>query len=136
MNFLGDSSTDLFFKTTFRTLKVSTPAVVLKGEKGDSGNLSGNLMTGISMTIDPNEAIQDKLEISAWDEDKIMDEIIGSILPLQTKDLIALGEKEGGTFFWQEIFGSPHGLSGKNCDKMNKHPKLASTWKGEVLIHV
>ena len=63
MSLLGGSSTDLFFKTTFRTLKVSTPAVVLKGEKGEKVNLSGNLMTGISMTIDPNEALQDKLEI-------------------------------------------------------------------------
>ena len=125
----GGSTCDLYFKTTFRKLQVRSPVVLLKGD-------SGFINTGISMTIDLNEAIQDKLEISAWDKDRIEDEIIGNFLPLKTKDLIALGEKEGGTFFWQEIFGSPLDFSGKNCNKMNKHPKLASSWRGEVLVHV
>ena len=45
---------------------------------------------------------------------------------------------EGGTFFWQEILGAPKRQSGdkKYASKMDKHPKLASAWVGEVLLHV
>ena len=99
----GPSKTDLMFKTTIRKIRAKTKVVTFNGHEGE-------FMGGISMTIDPNQELQEKLEISAWDEDTIMDEKIGSILPLQTKDLIALGQKEGGSFFWKEIFGAPKGF--------------------------
>ena len=64
-----------------------------------------------------------------------VDKEIGSFI-LKIEELIKLGEVEGGTFFWQEILGAPKGFDGEKVRKMNKHPKLASAWMGEVLLHV
>ena len=68
-----------------------------------------------------------------YDEDTTGDEIIGSI-HFEVKDIL---EKMNGLYDWKNIYGSPvepKEYSGKNTDKMNANPELASWWKGRILI--
>ena len=71
-----------------------------------------------------------KLTMKLYDEDKINDEIVGSLL-FNLKDCIG---KKNGTFFWKNVYGAPVGYSGENCKMMNANPDVASCWKGRVLV--
>ena len=64
-------------------------------------------------------------------------EIIGSF-NIKMDKIIKLGERKGGSYFWNEIFGAPKDLAELNATtrKMNKHPKVASSLVGNVLMHV
>jgi hypothetical protein len=73
-----------------------------------------------------------RLVMKLYDEDKVKDEIVGSII-FNLKECI---EKKNGTFFWKNIYGAPLDKSGENTDKMNSNPELASTWKGRILMQV
>jgi nitrous oxide reductase len=73
-----------------------------------------------------------RLIMKLFDEDKINDEIVGSII-FNLKDVI--GDKNG-KFFWKNIYGSPLDVSGENTNLMNNNPEMASTWKGRVLMQV
>ena len=50
-----------------------------------------------------------------FDEDKAFDEIVGSMY-FSLKDLVKKGEKPGGFFYWQNLYGAPKGYSGANVD--------------------
>lgn len=65
-----------------------------------------------------------------FDEDKIKDEIVGSLL-FNVKELIGSKNKQ---YFWKNIYGSPLGVSGDNTAMMNANPEIASTWKGRILM--
>lgn len=67
-----------------------------------------------------------------FDEDKLADEIVGSLL-FNLKDCIG---SKNGTYFWKNVYGSPLGCSGDNTNTMNANPDLGSTWKGRILISV
>jgi hypothetical protein len=67
-----------------------------------------------------------------FDEDKISDEIVGSML-FNIKEIIG---KKNGKFFWKNIYGAPLGRSGDNCKNMNNNPEVGSTWKGRILMQV
>lgn len=73
-----------------------------------------------------------RLVMKLYDEDKLKDEIVGSII-FNLKECI---EQKNGSFFWKNIYGSPLDRSGENTDKMNNNPDLASTWKGRILMQV
>jgi len=73
-----------------------------------------------------------RLVMKLFDEDKLKDEIVGSII-FNLKECI---EKRNGSFFWKNVYGSPLDRSGENTDKMNNNPDLASTWKGRILMQV
>ena len=49
------------------------------------------------------------------------------------KDIIA---KMNGKFDWKNIYGAPLHVSGKNTDRMNANPEIASLWKGRILMQV
>lgn len=81
-----------------------------------------------------------RVVMKLFDEDKLKDEIVGSIL-FSLKDCIGdkvrvvfIHVKQNGTFFWKNIYGSPLGCSGDNTNKMNENPELGSTWKGRILM--
>jgi hypothetical protein len=59
------------------------------------------------------------------------DEMVGSMI-FNIKDICSI---PGGEYNWINIYGSPLGRSGANCNKMNNNPEFASTWKGRVLVH-
>lgn len=59
-----------------------------------------------------------KIVMSVWDEDKVNDEIIGSIY-FNAKEIIGI---KNGLFFWKNIYGSPQGVSGDNVNMMNRNP--------------
>lgn len=67
-----------------------------------------------------------------YDEDKINDEIVGSLL-FNLRECI---NKKNGTFFWKNVYGSPLGVSGHNTELMNANPEIASHWKGRILMSV
>jgi hypothetical protein len=73
-----------------------------------------------------------RLVMKLFDEDKIKDEIVGSII-FNLKECI---DKKNGQFFWKNIYGSPLDKSGENTDMMNNNPDIASTWKGRILMQV
>jgi len=71
-----------------------------------------------------------RVVMKLFDEDKISDEIVGSLL-FNLKDCIG---NRNGKFFWKNVYGSPLGCSGDNTNNMNANPELGSTWKGRILI--
>lgn len=73
-----------------------------------------------------------RVVMKVFDEDKINDEIVGSLL-FNFKDCIG---SKNGTYFWKNVYGSPLGCSGDNTATMNANPDLGSTWKGRILISV
>lgn len=72
------------------------------------------------------------------DNDVMADETIGCI-HFEQKDILPdANGKEGrlqNKWDWKQIYGAPMGVSGKNRDRMNDNPELASLWKGRVLVH-
>lgn len=67
-----------------------------------------------------------------YDEDKLSDEIVGSLL-FNLKECI---NQRNGKFFWKNVYGAPVGYSGDNTNLMNANPDIASHWKGRVLMQV
>lgn len=76
----------------------------------------------------------DRLVLKLFDEDKLKDEVVGS-LNFSLKRIIT-ELKEEGLLVWRNLYGSPLDCSGENTDKMNDYPELASTWKGRILMHL
>ena len=77
----------------------------------------------------------DRLLLQLFDEDKVVDEIVGSMY-FSLKKLIADGSVPGGKFFWHNLYGAPNGYSGKVCDLMNEQPEMGSSWKGRILMQI
>jgi len=73
-----------------------------------------------------------RIVMKLFDEDKISDEIVGSLL-FNLKECIG---KKKGTYFWKNIYGAPLNYSGDNANKMNETPEVASCWKGRILMGV
>jgi len=73
-----------------------------------------------------------RLVMKIWDEDKLKDEIIGSLV-FNLKECI---NERNGRYFWKNIYGAPLDKSGANTDLMNSNPDVASTWKGRILMQV
>ena len=71
-----------------------------------------------------------RLVMKLYDEDKLQDEIVGSMI-FNLKEVIG---DINGTFFWKNVYGSPLDVSGENTSLMNANPDLASTWKGRILM--
>ena len=76
----------------------------------------------------------DRLILKLWDEDKINDEIVGSMY-FSLKEIITKSGPDG-ILVWKNLYGSPLGCSGGNTDRMNENPEYASTWKGRTLMHI
>lgn len=76
----------------------------------------------------------DRLMLQLYDEDNVLDEIVGSMF-FSLKKLCKEGEN-GGKFFWQNLYGAPLDYSGSIANAMNDNPELASAWKGRILMHV
>ena len=77
----------------------------------------------------------DRLIMQVYDEDKVKDEIVGSMF-FSLKDLVGKGEQPGGYFYWQNLWGAPKGYMGGNVDLMDENPELASAWMGRCLMHI
>lgn len=83
--------------------------------------------------------VSGKLRVRVWDYDAGMrDDLVGTIV-FDFEEL--LNEmKPGatirfGNYFWANIYGAPvKGTSGSFRDKMNADPRLASFWRGRVLL--
>jgi len=56
----------------------------------------------------------DRMIIKVFDEDKIHDEIVGSLY-FSLKELVK-GGSGGGFYCWYNIYGSPLGVSGDKTD--------------------
>ena len=65
----------------------------------------------------------DRFVLGIWDDDKIDDEKVGSIV-LSIKELAENCSKKGGDVRWVNIYGAPTGLiEGPNMKKMNNNPE-------------
>lgn len=76
----------------------------------------------------------DRLVLKLFDEDKISDEIVGSMY-FSLKKIINHPDPEG-ILLWKNLYGSPLGVSGSHSKQMNEEPENASTWKGRILMHL
>jgi len=76
----------------------------------------------------------DRLILKLFDEDKVTDEIVGS-MHFSLKKIITESGPDG-ILVWKNLYGSPLGVSGDNTNMMNDNPELASTWKGRTLMHI
>lgn len=78
-----------------------------------------------------------RLVFKIYDEDAINDELIGAI-HFELKDIVddanGVKGKFNGMYDWKNIYGAPLKCSGKNTNKMNLNPEIASFWKGRILV--
>lgn len=78
-----------------------------------------------------------RIVFKVYDEDAVVDELIGSI-HVDLKDIVPDANGKPGAFNgkydWKNIYGAPLGVSGKMTDMMNNNPEIASLWKGRILI--
>jgi hypothetical protein len=76
----------------------------------------------------------DRLVLKIYDEDKISDEIVGS-MNFSLKQIVNDSGPDG-LLIWKNLYGSPMGCSGQNTAMMNENPEMASFWKGRILMHI
>lgn len=76
----------------------------------------------------------DRIILKVYDEDKVSDEIVGSMFFSLKKIINESGPN--GILVWKNLYGSPLGYSGENTNRMNENPEYASTWKGRTLMHI
>ena len=77
--------------------------------------------------------MKETLIFKVYDEDLVNDEIIGA-LEFPIKEFI--DGKYNNRLFWVNLHGAPMDVSGKFTDYMNENPKLASFWRGRILVQV
>ena len=119
---IGKGSIDAYVKYELFKKKLKTPVFTMKNENVDWFH---------EFLIPQKTPIMGgKIVMSVWDEDKVSDEIVGSI-HFNAKELIG---PKNGLFFWKNVYGSPLGVSGDNVKLMNANPEAASTWKGRILM--
>ena len=108
---IGKGSTDGYLKYEAFKKKMKTPTFTMKNDKID--------WFYEFLIPQKTPVMGGKIVMSLWDEDKVNDEIIGSIF-FNAKEII--GHKNG-LFFWKNVYGSPQGVSGENADLMNRNPE-------------
>jgi len=77
----------------------------------------------------------DRLLLQLYDEDNVVDELVGSMY-FSLKKLIREGSVPGGKYYWHNLYGAPEGYSGSTCDLMNDQPEMGSAWKGRILMQI
>lgn len=65
-----------------------------------------------------------------------VDDDIGAISFDIAKILQASEESDEFPWYWNDVYGSALGVSGKNTNIMNRMPEKASHWKGRILMQV
>jgi len=118
-------SIDAYILAKFQGKKIRTTAVTAKN---DVAAIEQEFWLPIQWPL-----ASDRFCLSLYDEDKVVDEIVGSMY-FSLKKLIAEGSVPNGKFFWHNMYGAPIGYSGKVCDVMNAQPELGSAWKGRILM--
>lgn len=63
----------------------------------------------------------DRLVLKLFDEDKVNDEVVGSMNFSLKKIIKDCGEE--GITIWKNLYGSPLGCSGDNTNRMNENPE-------------
>ena len=117
---------DAYIKGKFQGKKIRTVAVTAKN---DVCAIEQEFWLPIQWPL-----ASDRLLLSLYDEDKVVDEIVGSMY-FSLKKLIADGSN-GGKFFWHNMYGAPNGCSGPWSDLMNSQPEMGSSWKGRILMQI
>ena len=87
--FLG--TIDAYIQTKFQGKKMKTKAVTAKN---DVAAIAQEWWLPIQWPL-----ASDRLVMQVYDEDKVKDEIVGSMF-FSLKDLVAKGEQPGGYFYW------------------------------------
>ena len=77
----------------------------------------------------------DRLVLRVMDEDKVVDEIAGSLY-FKLSQLMDMAATEGGFTKWMNLLGAPLNRKGEFSDLMNDNPEYASTWKGRILMQL
>jgi hypothetical protein len=74
----------------------------------------------------------DTMIFKLWDENKVSDELVGS-LKFSIKEMTK-ATSEAPVYRWVNVYGAPLGVSGDNTDIMNNNPEMATQWKGRILV--
>lgn len=118
---------DAYIKGKFNGKKIRTVAVTAKN---DLCPIEQEFWLPIQWPL-----ASDRLLLQMYDEDNVVDEIVGSMY-FSLKKLIKQGSVPGGKYFWHNLYGAPNGYSGSMCDLMNEQPEMGSSWKGRVLMQI
>ncbi len=118
--------TDAYIKLEYKTSKLKTSVQICP----EHGQCKWNQEFLVPAQV---PIIGGRIVFKVFDEDDICDEIVGA-MHFEIKDIL-----EGKTpeYDWKNIYGAPtepKQYSGKNNDKMNVNPELASWWKGRILV--
>ena len=94
---------DAYISAKFNGKKIRTKAVTAKN---DVCAIEQEFWLPIQWPL-----ASDRLMLQLYDEDKVVDEIVGSMY-FSLKKLIAEGGVPGGKFFWHNMYGAPNGYTG------------------------
>lgn len=78
-------------------------------------------------------SIANKVNITIWDSDTLgSDELVGSLNFYWDR----VGTEQTSEFFWANIYGAHDGLDNDSASIMNTTEKLASNWRGRILLKI
>lgn len=98
--FLSGNTIDAYITTKFNGRKMETKPVTAKSDKGiNIAAIEQEFWVPIQWP-----AATDRLVLQLWDFDTVKDEIVGSMF-FSIKKLLAEGNKPGGCFYWQNLYG-------------------------------
>jgi hypothetical protein len=117
-------SIDAYIKTTYMKKVLKTRTVTMKN---DIVFWDQEFLLPQSLPI-----MTGRIKMELYDEDRVNDEIVGSML-FNAKEITTY---LNGKFIWKNIYGAPLDCSGENTNLMNHNPDMASTWKGRILMQV
>ena len=146
IKFISDAKTDAYMMTTYKRKKIKTKTRVTKLKPGEPSKCADVIWNEEIWIPAMFPFVSSRIVFKLMDEDKVADEVIGSLL-FDLKDILTnsnVSKEKGGRkakptsqLFWKNIYGSPLNQSNSpHKSLMNENPEMASTWKGRVLCQV
>lgn len=129
----GSGTCDAYCVASFATTKNKT-----KIDTADKATMSASWYQDLWLPV-CQPSISNKISITLWDHDTLGDdELIGSLnfhwdkIPDESQFL----QDPNNSYFWANIYGAPDGLSNEKAIEMNCNEKLASHWRGRILMGI
>lgn len=125
---MDDNGTcDAYCVASFGTVKNKT-----KFETADKATMSARWFTELWLPV-CQPCISNRVSITIWDYDLLgKDELIGSLSFSWDK----IQDEANSEFRWANIYGAPDGIENEAALEMNNNEKLASNWRGRILIRL
>lgn len=123
----GNGTVDAYCVVSFATAKNRT-----RTETADKGTMTCEWYQEIWLPV-CQPCIANKVSLVIMDNDTFGDdELVGSL----SFNFDKIPYEENSKFMWANIFGAPENISNESAALMNTNDKLASHWRGRILLRL